>query len=51
MIESIQHDYFIWEKIDANMRYGAVYDALEYQRNEKTVKLEDFKVSYEQPLS
>lgn len=39
------------KKIDANMRYGAVYDALEYQRNEKTVKLEDFKVSYEQAES
>ena len=39
------------EKIEANMRYGAVYDALEYQRNEKTVKLEDFKVSYEQAES
>lgn len=39
------------EKIDANMRYGPIYDALEYQRNEKTVKLEDFKVSYEQAES
>ena len=39
------------KKIDANMQYGAVYDALEYQRNEKTVKLEDFKVSYEQAES
>ncbi|NBV68840.1 MAG: hypothetical protein EBR91_08725 [Flavobacteriia bacterium] len=38
-------------KIDINMRYGSMYDGLEYMRNEKIVKLEDFKVSYEQAES
>ncbi|MEY3086160.1 MAG: hypothetical protein RLZ93_77, partial [Bacteroidota bacterium] len=32
-------------------KYGSVYDGLEYQRNEKIVKIEDFKVSYEQAES
>lgn len=38
-------------KIDINMKYGAKYDGLEYIRNEKTVKLEDFRISYEQAES
>lgn len=38
-------------KIDVNMKYGAKYDGLEYIRNEKTVKLEDFRISYEQAES
>ena len=39
------------KKIEANSKYGSVYDGLEYQRNEKIVKIEDFKVSYEQAES
>lgn len=38
-------------KIDVNMKYGAMYDGLEYMRNEKIVKIEDFNVSYEQAES
>ena len=38
-------------KIDINMKYGAMYDGLEYMRNEKIVKIEDFNVSYEQAES
>ena len=38
-------------KIEINMKYGAKYDGLEYMRNEKTVKLEDFRISYEQAES
>jgi len=33
------------------MKHGAKYDGLEYIRNEKTVKLEDFRISYEQAES
>jgi uncharacterized protein involved in exopolysaccharide biosynthesis len=39
------------KKIDINMKYGAMYDGLEYMRNEKIVKIEDFNVSYEQAES
>lgn len=38
-------------KIDVNMKFGAMYDGLEYMRNEKIVKLEDFRISYEQAES
>lgn len=41
----------IQRKLDINARYGSVYDGLEYQRNEKIVKIEDFRVSYEQAES
>jgi LPS O-antigen subunit length determinant protein (WzzB/FepE family) len=41
----------IQRKIDVNTKYGSVYDGLEYQRNEKIVKIEDFRVSYEQAES
>lgn len=41
----------IKEKIDINIKYGSVFDGLEYIRNEKIVKLEDFSVSYEQAES
>jgi tyrosine-protein kinase Etk/Wzc len=41
----------IQRKLDINSRYGTVYDGLEYQRNEKIVKIEDFRVSYEQAES
>lgn len=39
------------ERIDINMKYGATFDALEYIRNEKIMKLADFSVSYEQAES
>lgn len=39
------------KKIDINMKFGAMYDGLEYMRNEKIVKIEDFNVSYEQAES
>jgi LPS O-antigen subunit length determinant protein (WzzB/FepE family) len=39
------------KKIEINMKHGAKYDGLEYIRNEKTVKLEDFRISYEQAES
>ena len=38
-------------KIEVNMKFGAMYDGLEYMRNEKIVKLEDFRISYEQSES
>jgi uncharacterized protein involved in exopolysaccharide biosynthesis len=38
-------------KIEVNMKFGAMYDGLEYMRNEKIVKLEDFRISYEQAES
>ena len=39
------------KKIDINLKYGAMYDGLEYMRNEKIVKIADFNVSYEQAES
>lgn len=41
----------IRKKIEINNKYGSEYDGLEYQRNEKIVKIEDFRVSYEQAES
>jgi tyrosine-protein kinase Etk/Wzc len=41
----------IKRSIDINMEHGAEFDALEYIRNEKIVKLEDFMESYEQAES
>lgn len=41
----------IHKKIELNNKYGSIYDGLEYQRNEKIVKIEDFRVSYEQAES
>lgn len=38
-------------RIDINLKYGAVYDALEFERNEKIMKLSDFAQSYEQAES
>ena len=38
-------------KIEVNMKFGSMYDGLEYMRNEKIVKLEDFRISYEQAES
>lgn len=39
------------QRIDINLKYGANFDALEYIRNEKIMKLADFSVSYEQAES
>ena len=41
----------IQRKIDINTKYGSIYDGLEYQRNGKIGKFEDFRVSYEQAES
>jgi uncharacterized protein involved in exopolysaccharide biosynthesis len=38
-------------RIDVNLKYGAVFDGLEYVRNEKIMKLSDFAASYEQAES
>ncbi len=39
------------EKIDINLKHGAEFDGLEFIRNEKIIKLEDFRISYEQAES
>ena len=39
------------EKIDANLKYGSIYDGLEYMRNEKIAKIEKFQVAYDQAES
>lgn len=41
----------IKQTIDVNMKHGAVFDALEYIRNEKITQLEEFQISYEQAES
>jgi LPS O-antigen subunit length determinant protein (WzzB/FepE family) len=41
----------IERKIEVNRKYGSKYDALEYRRNEMIVKIEEFRVSYEQAES
>lgn len=38
-------------RIDINLEFGAVFDGLEYVRNEKIMKLADFALSYEQAES
>lgn len=38
-------------RIDTNLKYGALFDGLEFIRNEKIMKLSDFTVSYEQAES
>ena len=38
-------------QIDSNLKYGAMFDGLEYIRNEKVMKLSDFSVPYEQAES
>ena len=38
-------------RIDINMKYGALFDGLEYERNEKIMKLSDFSQSFEQAES
>jgi LPS O-antigen subunit length determinant protein (WzzB/FepE family) len=37
--------------IDVNIKYGSLFDGLEFIRNEKIMKLEEFMVSYEQAES
>jgi hypothetical protein len=37
--------------IDVNIQYGSLFDGLEFIRNEKIMKLEEFMVSYEQAES
>lgn len=39
------------QKIDVNSQFGSMFDGLERSRNEKIIKLEDFKVAYEQAES
>lgn len=39
------------KRIDVNLQFGAVFDGLEYVRNEKIMKLADFALSYEQAES
>ena len=39
------------KRIDINLDFGAVFDGLEYVRNEKIMKLADFALSYEQAES
>jgi tyrosine-protein kinase Etk/Wzc len=41
----------ITQAMDINKQYGAQYDALEHMRNEMIIKIEDFRVSYEQAES
>ena len=41
----------IQAKLKVNALFGAQYDALEHMRNEMIVKIEDFRVSYEQAES
>jgi maltodextrin utilization protein YvdJ len=38
-------------KIDVNRKYGSMLDALEHRRNEMIIKIEEFRVSYEQAES
>jgi uncharacterized protein involved in exopolysaccharide biosynthesis len=39
------------EKIAVNNTFGSTFDGLERERNEKIIKLEDFKVAFEQAES
>jgi tyrosine-protein kinase Etk/Wzc len=41
----------IQRKIDVNVKYGSLYDALEIRIEEMIVKMEEFRVSYEQAES
>ncbi|HBW85621.1 MAG TPA: hypothetical protein DEF82_02430 [Crocinitomicaceae bacterium] len=38
-------------QIDANMKFGSLFDALEHKRNEMIINIETFKVAYEQAES
>lgn len=46
-----QEKITIKENLALNTKYGSQYDALEHMRNEMIVKIEDFRVSYEQAES
>lgn len=39
------------KRIEINLKLGATFDDLEYERNEKIMKLSDFNISYEQAES
>jgi tyrosine-protein kinase Etk/Wzc len=41
----------IQNKIDINRKFGSMFDALEHRRNEMIIKIEEFRVSYEQAES
>jgi hypothetical protein len=38
-------------QIEANMKFGSLFDALEHKRNEMIINIETFKVAYEQAES
>ncbi len=46
-----QEKITIKENLVLNTKYGSQYDALEHMRNEMIIKIEDFRVSYEQAES
>jgi uncharacterized protein involved in exopolysaccharide biosynthesis len=41
----------IQSKIDVSKKFGSMFDALEHRRNEMIIKIEEFRVSYEQAES
>ena len=41
----------IQNRIEVNRKYGSMFDALEQRRNEMIIKIEEFRVSYEQSES
>jgi tyrosine-protein kinase Etk/Wzc len=49
--KSAQEKAEIKKTIDINLKYGSLFDGLEFIRNEKIMKLEEFMVSYEQAES
>jgi uncharacterized protein involved in exopolysaccharide biosynthesis len=49
--KSAQEKAEIKKTIDVNMKHGSLFDGLEFIRNEKIMKLEEFMVSYEQAES
>lgn len=49
--KSAQEKAEIKKTIDINLKHGSLFDGLEFIRNEKIMKLEEFMVSYEQAES
>ena len=49
--KNAQEKITIKENLALNTKYGSQYDALEHMRNEMIIKIEDFRVSYEQAES
>jgi tyrosine-protein kinase Etk/Wzc len=49
--KSAQEKAEIKKTIDVNLKHGSLFDGLEFIRNEKIMKLEEFMVSYEQAES